>query len=436
MLDGVIAEELLIPSASVLSLWSDPDSFPSAVVSVPGYLLFEGQFDQDDVIYSPFISDGHAGIYPNLLIDSDRTYVFSTSFSAAIVAPLFRDTDVVYAPVVNNKVLGPSLFIDQDAFGGLKKLQQGAGTINQQFPIDKVFDVDIIYGAVVEHSGIVIVTQQAILAVADDVIFLSETTASTIQTSGSFVRETASYTAPPLGQVVPQLVIEADVFPSPNVLGPIIPSFFQDVDVLYPPARLNSLLPSAILDADVFFTTASARQLLPNIITDQDVINGPTLTRPGTMGLVSDAAESIPAPTVTPQRATLLPPLFNDVDVFYVPRTDAAIIAPVLSDDSTFYVPAASIGPLTPVVSVVDPEPIYVPVIGDAPHVPSLVVDTDAVFAPSVGITQTLTAGIPTDVDSFNTPALAAAAGFDGTLALDGPIMPATPQPTVIYIEG
>jgi hypothetical protein len=128
----------------------------------------------------------------------------------------------------------------------------------------------------------------------------------------------------------------------------------------------------------------------------------------------------------------------TDTDTFYPPLEGQGIgvaYDPLLGAD-VVPAPAVNRAPLFPVVPVIDPEPVYVPVIGDAPHVPSLVVDTDAVLAPSVGITQTLTAGILTDVDAFNTPALAAAAGFDGTLALDGPIMPATPQPTVIYIEG
>jgi hypothetical protein len=127
-----------------------------------------------------------------------------------------------------------------------------------------------------------------------------------------------------------------------------------------------------------------------------------------------------------------------DSDTFYPPLEGQGIgvaYDPLLGADAVA-APVVNRAPLFPVVSVVDPEPIYVPVIGDAPHVPSLVVDVDAFLAPNIGVTQNLLAGILTDGDAFNTPALAAAAGFDGTLALDGPIMPATPQPTVIYIEG
>jgi hypothetical protein len=61
--------------------------------------------------------------------------------------------------------------------------------------------------------------------------------------------------------------------------------------------------------------------------------------------------------------------------------------------------------------------------------------DTDVFLAPSIGITRVLTVGIVTDSDGFYAPA-AAQSGFDGTLVLDGPIMPSTPQPTVIFIEG
>jgi Flp pilus assembly protein CpaB len=43
--------------------------------------------------------------------------------------------------------------------------------------------------------------------------------------------------------------------------------------------------------------------------------------------------------------------------------------------------------------------------------------------------------GAFTDADGFYAPTITQA-GFDGTIALDGPIMPATPQPTVIFIEG
>jgi hypothetical protein len=410
--------------------------FPPPTVSVPGFLLFEGLFPADDIFYPAYVGDINLSIHPNLLVDPDAIYPFTTTRSIAIVPSLFTDIDVIYAPVVNNKVLAPQLFIDVELFGGLKKLQQGQATINQQFPIDRVIDVDNVYGAVIGFAGITLITQQALLAGSDDVVYLNETTSrDTVLQFGSFVHETAAYTAPPSGALLAHLVVDTDTIPIPNLLGSLGPPLFQDIDAFYGPARLYTLQPGAVLDSDVVFAPRVGRQLLPDVVSDQDTFNGPTFTLPGSFALFVDPAESIPAPTVTPQRATILPPLLNDVDAFTTARLDAAIIAPILPDDTIFRVPVTSIGPLTPVVSVIDPEPFFAPVIGDAPHVPSLVLDTDVFLAPSIGITRVLTVGIVTDSDGFYAPA-AAQSGFDGTLVLDGPIMPSTPQPTVIFIEG
>jgi hypothetical protein len=102
----------------------------------------------------------------------------------------------------------------------------------------------------------------------------------------------------------------------------------------------------------------------------------------------------------------------------------------------TVLAPTVSFGALTPVVSVIDPDAFYSPVVGKPPITPALLVETDIFYAPAMGYDQTSSVGIVIDTDTFYAPSIAGIASFDGTLALDGPIMPSTPPVTVIYIEG
>ena len=438
MIVGVIAEESLLALAiPPVDIYVDPDIFPLATIKVPGFLLFEGPFNADDTFYPAYVGDVSLSIYPSSIADPDTISPFTTSRSIAIVPPLFADVDVIYSPRVLSKVLGPQLFIDADIFGGVKKLTQGKATINQTFPIDTVLDIDIIYGPLVERSGIVVITQQATLITDTEVVHLDETVSNTSPLLGSFVSETAGIVTP-LGVLLPHSIGTDDAIFAPSIQGPLAPASFGDVDVFYSPARLNYLVPGIVTDVDVVFASASGRQLQPGIVVAPDNFIGPTFTLPGSFALYIDAGEFISAPTVAPQAATAYPPLFNDAatDAFYVPTAYPAIVAPYVTDVDAFLVPLVAFGALTPVVSVVDPEPIYSPAVGRPPIAPALWVETDVFFAPAMGYDQTLQTGIVINTDTFYAPSIVALSSFDGTLALDGPIMPSTPPLTVIYVEG
>jgi hypothetical protein len=437
MIVGVIAEELLLGLATIPGIVVDNDIVPSPTIKVPGFLLFESSFDEGDTIYQAYVGDVDNSVYPPLIVDPDTIFTFTRSASLAIVAQSFTDVDTIYRPIVLSKVLGPQLYIDLDIFGGVKKLTQGKATINQTFPIDTVIDIDIIFAPLVERSGVIVITQQAALATEFDTVYVNETTSSVTALLGSFVGETAGYT-PPLGYLSPQPVGADDAIPVANVLGPVAPGILVDVDAFFTPTRGNYVTSNAVFDSDVFFAPFAARQLLPGVVVAADVINGPFFTQPGSFGLVIDAGEFIPVPIVTPQRATVGPQLLNDsaIDAFYAPIASPAIIAPSVMDIDTVLAPTVSFGALTPVVSVIDPDAFYSPVVGKPPITPALLVETDIFYAPAMGYDQTSSVGIVIDTDTFYAPSIAGIASFDGTLALDGPIMPSTPPVTVIYIEG
>jgi hypothetical protein len=434
MIVGVVAEELLLPLAiPPFDTYVDPDVFPFATIRVPGFLLLEGSFDEGDTFYQAYVGDVSLSIYPPSIADPDTVYAFTTSRSAAIVSPPITDADVFYSPLVLSKVLGPQLFVDIDVFGGVKKVTLGKATINQTVPIDSVFDVDIIYGAVIGRAGITLIISQSALPTEIELVHISETTANVIPLLGSFLEETASYTAP--STLLPHQLVDADAFQVPDLRGPIAPALFTDVDTFYSPTRLSYIFPGIVIDSNVFFVPSAGWKLLPGIVLDQDIFIGPAFAQPGSFALYVDAGEFIPAPTVTAQAATLYPPSFAATDAYYAPVVNPAIVPSYMLPDDVAGAPAIGFGPLHPVVSVIDPEPFFAPVIGEGPRVPSFVVDTDLFYAPILSITQTLVPGVITDTDVFYAPNVSTA-GFDGTLALDGPIMPATPQPTVIYIEG
>lgn len=435
MIVGVIAEELLLGLAVPIDAYVDPDIFFTPTVRVPGFLLLEGAFNDGDTIYQTYVGAIDNSIFPPLVAVPDTVYAFATTRSIAIVAPSFTDVDAFYSPIVLSKVLGPQLFIDVDVFGGVRKITLGKATINQTVPIQNVIDADIIYGPIVERAGVTIITRQAGIAANLDYVHLSETQSGVAALEGSLVQEVAGYT-PPLGYLSPHIVAVDDAIPSAGMLGPVSPAFVVDTDVIYAPARLNYVLPGVVSDADVVMAPSFGRQLLPGITIAADVFNGPFFTQPGSFAIVIDAAEFIPSPTVAPQGAPVAPSLAVDADAFYPPSVNPALVVSRVSPDDLLFTPVVRFGALTPVVSVIDPEPVYPPIVGSPPVTPALFIDIDAFFVPMAGYDQGLLAGLVIDTDTFYTPTIAASASFNGTLALGGPIMPATPPLTVIYLEG
>lgn len=332
MLIGLIAEELLLPEAG--SGWSaapfiDADSFPFATLAVPGFLLLEGQFVEDDVFYEAFVTAGQ-GLFPQLFTDSDVIYAAIRGAIIPVLAPaLVRDNDLFSSPTVLSNVLGPSLVIDDDLFGGTKKLTQGKASINQTVPIDSVLDFDTIYGPLIEQ--------------------------------------------PPLNYLLSASIAAGDAFFTPDVCRQLTLAILTDTDVIYATSRFDRLRPSRVFDSDAVFPGSfGGLGLLPGL---------------------PIAADLFFAPTITGATVTLAATLFSDGDTFFIPAISAAVVTA------------------------------------------GLVTDTDNFYSPSVSGTLVLIAGIFTDTNTFFAPTVTQT-GFDGTLSLDGPIMPSTPQPTVIFVEG
>lgn len=438
MLIGVIAEELLLAEAARQSeLFVDIDLFPSAALAIPGFLLLEGQFDSDDIFYQTVVSDGSKIILPQLVNDSDTFRNFTSSIIRVLAPSLVSDADIFYSPTVLSKVLGPSLVIDDDLFGGVRKLTQGKASINQQIPIDGIFDSDIFYGLVIERVGITLITQQAALSTDDEVVYLNETTTSTTALPVSFVSETATFTAPPLGFLSPNLFSANDVIFTSTASGSLGPSLFIDSDIFSAPTQGNYVVPGIFLNTDIFLAPSIARQLRPDIVSDADVFIGPTIGTPGRLGLVADD-DLIFASTV--RIAPLTTALVVDADIFLTPVIGAPAIKPndaVIDFADTFFAPVIfATQELTPHLWVdVDGVAALTIAVGQGAQ-PGILIDSDALLAPSITVgATTLLPGIVTDTDAFYAPTITQA-GFDGALALDGPIMPSTPQPTVIYLEG
>jgi hypothetical protein len=290
MLEGVIAEELLLPT-TVAPVLLDADFFPSAVVSFPGVLLPSLYLDIET-----FFSLGVFGgvntfsLSPQSVVtDADVIFAFTGSHVDAIAPALFQSSDVFYQ-ATTPAALGLQLLVDTDRFYGAQN------TFN--------------LGSAVVASDDNIRAQ----------IFQYGTTWRTLSAS----------------------VVDADLFLRPDVSWPVVSAALVDADIFYAPNLPYYLRPGALASDDAIFTAGIGRQVLPGFVTDTEQFFGPSIPAPIAPvtlppGLVVDIDNLIP-PTVL-QPGILVAPLYSDTDVFLTPTitTGAVSIVPSLFTDTDIF---------------------------------------------------------------------------------------------------
>jgi hypothetical protein len=382
MLAGVLGEESLLAwSGQPSALFIDPDLFPLATLGVPGFLLIEGKVDADDVVYGSFITIDSFGLFPSLLVDTDVIYDFTKSASLALAPALYADADAFYSLRISSRILGPSLFVDDDIFGGIKKLQQGRATINQSTTVDTVFDFDIFYSAIIGFPDRAIIRRQ--YALPASVAFGSITPpTSIIPGRGVVIAEVGTPGAPPLAYLSPNLFNPGDTIFTTTAFSGLQPTLVPDTDAFYSPSAGNFLRPLPFADVDNVLAANVGRQLRPIMLVDGDLFLGPAVGTPGRLGLVTDD-DLIFAAAI--KIAPLAPGLVASDDV---------VLAPVIG--------APPLGPIDPIVDFADT--FFAPaVLADQRLTPHLWVDVDIVLTTERTLAPD---NVITDADAFLAPSI------------------------------
>lgn len=426
MLIGVIAEETLLPLIIAPPIWFDggplaqvvkrPDIFYQARSTIIGFvmpgLVDETGFGAENFFHT-YITQDYNGIFPELYDDTVPEIFYSPTRTAVpvLVSAYFVETDLFYLPIIPvNPPLHPlGRYTDTDIFY--------TPALFQGFFPQRVIDDDIIRAQVVRRDG-------------DAFVLLTEVFSDT------------------------------DVLFTPSLARAVLPGLVIDSDIIYASKRILLVAPGVFSSDDTFFAAFIFNQVQPTRILDVDVFIGPELRTPGRMGLVVDD-DIFFVPSV--QFAPLAPSFMNDADVFLssVIASNPALypLDPVIDVDDTFYVSNVILfQALAPHLwPDVDTSLGTLSIILGQGLAPSAITDADAVLAPTLPLvlspllfdasdvfytptilnfTQPLAPSWILETDTFLVPSVAALAGFDGTLSLDGPIMPSTLQPTVIYVEG
>jgi hypothetical protein len=416
MISGVVAEELLDPFGIAPDVLppnpdfdypapSDDVVYPFSLY-VPGYLLLDDAFDDGDTFYLTIVSDGSRILLPALVVDVDAFNVFASQIVRVLAPAPYAPGDLIYAPTVIDKVLGPPLVIDDDLFGGTRKITQGKANINQTFPIDTVYSDDVVYSVIVEQAGRVFVGgAEGAVASRLGIIVVDETTPYASALPGLFLDAGAALSAPPLGYLTPSLLVSDDAIPAADMLGGLQPAGTAGDDLVYAASLTAArLLPSALPSSDAIFAAALVAQLSPASVLDADVFIGPALATPGLMGLVVDA-DSFPAPRVG--FAPMLPSRVQDADTFFVPVAGELLpLQPfdaVVDFQDTFYAPTIlAQQKLTPTIWIDVDQIMPVPSVAtDQVGHPGLVVDSDTVYAPAASSTASMLPALFDDTDTI-----------------------------------
>jgi 2-hydroxychromene-2-carboxylate isomerase len=345
MLEGVIAEELLLPATVAPTLF-DLELFPSAAVTLFGTGGIAPAFYIDsDVVYSPIINAFDLAPQ-SVVIDTDTIFDFTSSHVDAIVPALFQSDDAFYEARIP-AALGLQLLVDVDRFYGA----QTAFSLTSA----AVASDDNIRAQIVQHG----------------------TTWRTL--SASFV--------------------DADLFIRPDVSWPVVSAAFIDADVFYAPDQTNYLRPGALASTDAIFSAGLGQPLRPGFIADTEQFFGPSIPAPIApvtlaTGLVVDS-DSLISPIVF-IAGGLVTALYSDTDVFFSPSVTLAPLAPALfSEADSFFGPSIRMFLLPVLLS--DSETIAAPAIA--------IVDNPPTFVNAVATTGNTagTSGSPTLVTSRTT---------------------------------
>jgi hypothetical protein len=427
MLIGVLAEETLLPLSTKPGLVFDGGPFGQ---------LFKGDIFFQHRIYiigfvapnlvdetapldgenfpTTYVTNGYQGIFPDLIDDPDENFYDFTHSSVPVLAPqLFAEHETFYFPTIPAiPPLHPiGRYVDTDIF----YTPEFKGNV---FP-DLVVDNDVIRASVIRRDG-------------DDVFLLLEA------------------------------FNDSDTIYAPSMARALLPGLVTASDIIYAVAQSAFLAPPAFSPGDTLYTALIFNQLLPSSTPVDDVFIGPSVGTPGRLALfVDDDIFFVPNMGIAPLLPLLvdnddafLPsviasnpaiyPLFTDIDVedtFYAPNVIIfQALAPHLWPDvDVFYsVPSVALGqPLFPALFN-EGDVFFAPITTLVPVLfPALFADTEVFFAPTVRFDQFLVQQFTAvDTDNFYSPSIAALSTFSGMIAIDGPIMPSVPQPTVILIEG
>jgi hypothetical protein len=420
MLDGVVAEELLNPLVirGTSTVPFELDKFIQDRIFEIGFVSPLDPIDETadpvvEVFGHTYITQDYFGVWPDPLIDSDTFFAFSYSRVPALSPRAFVDADIFYSVDMVGKALRPNTwFVDTDIFY--------APEIKGNVYPGLVVNDDVIRAQIIRRDG-------------DAFVLLTD----------AFIDDDAFLAANAAWALLPGVVNEH--FP----LG----------DVIYPAGQAAFLLPSAFNPGDTFFAPFIFNQLNPSRVLDADVFNGPELRTPGRMGLFADddiffvpgvGLAPLAAPFISADDAFITPVIASNpamypydavidfADTFYVPDVDInQSLAPHFwpDIDVIMSIPAVILGQALVPAVFVDTDAFYVPVLPPTLS-PALFIATDNFFTPILIFDQAVSPNWFIDGDIFPAPSVSQLSSFDGTLALDGPIMPATPQPTVIFIEG
>jgi hypothetical protein len=430
MLIGVIAEETLLPLAIApdriwdggpLGSLNGGDIFWRPRSTIIGFVMPD-LVDETDIVlgaenfFNTYITNGYQGIFPDLFGDTvpEIFYDFTHSFIPVLKPTPWIDSDLFYSATIPfNPPLFPTVrYVDSDIFYTPAFLSSVTSAL--------VVDNDVILASVIRRDGDAIVL---LLEAFND----NDTIFATSIGSG----------------LLPGLVIEN----------------YPIGDFIYSAGQSAFLRPDIFSSADTFFAPFTFNQLNPSLVPVDDVFIGPELGTPGRLELFVDD-DFFPAASV--QFASLLAPLVTETDdilsaligsnpalgpldgvidfdnEFYAP---SVIIFQGLAPhfwpdvDTILSVPAVILGQaLAPSILFSDADAFYVPVLPPTLS-PALFAPADIFFAPVLIFDQLMLPSWMVDADAFLAPSMTALAGWDGAISLDGPIMPAAHQPTVIYIE-
>jgi hypothetical protein len=427
MLVGVIAEqELLALSITPLRMFDGgplaqtfgiPDTFYQARSTIVGFVM-PGLVDETDVLLGAesvgraYITQDYQGIFPDPLADDDTFYDFTRGFIPVLRPAMWYDADFYLRPDVGTNTRSISFFarfVDTDIIftpsfsQGVAPALFGSDDVIRPQVIHRAGDAIILLTGVFSDADTFFEPSLAKglrpgLVAADDAFHGS--TGGSYLLPGLFAADDVFYAAFPTGQVLPGYVLDTDVFIGPELREPGRMGLFLDDDIMRSPSvSFGPLLAPLVADAEAFRTAVIGEfpPLSPNdpFIDFADTFYGPTLF----------FAQRLAAFT------------WIDVDIVYsVPGVilGQALIPTVVVDDiNIFYAPT-----LPPTIS------------------PTLFAPADVFFTPTVIFDQSVSPDWFIDTDAFFAPSMTALAGFDGPLAISGPIMPSDPPLTIIYIEG
>ena len=432
----------LIPSVGGGILTTAPDLFTDADVfyaplAIPDQFLLPDLFGDTDAFYAPTVGLlATQFLVADIVTDADAIPAPSIAVGAVTLAPsLFSDSDTFFVPVTSAAVtLAPSLFSDSDVFFP-PTMAVGAITVTPSL----FADGDTIF--------ITVVGVPPTLATFDGVLAnvtlsngnLTATHSNTLSNSGA--RSAAAQGG------VGKYYFEVTVGASHGIEDSIGIARW-DTDYSNVAAANNSAIVYCNFGSGAIWAIGSSTGKTLGAIVAGNVIgiavdlgNNEAWFRNGSGNWNGDAA----ANPVTGANGVA------------IPSTSAPSFVPVVTFGSTGTLSGdnftANFGQVTyantpptgysnwppsnVMSAIADDSVLYAPtIIADQILAPSSFTDADAFYTPiSTGGASVLTAGLFTDADAFFAPTVKALV-FDGAIALDGPINPSVPQPTVILIEG